>query len=105
MPNRRGLIGKTYRLDYYTTDLRIKNNTKHLSYEDIFQDYTPYFSELREYVLDEDDSTNTSNKPSMTNDVSDPAGVPTIEVNSQFSGADHGAAVQLRHLLRDGRAV
>ncbi|WP_288503691.1 type IV secretory system conjugative DNA transfer family protein [uncultured Weissella sp.] len=105
MPNRRDLIGETYRLDYYTTDLRIKNNTKHLSYEDIFQDYTPYFSELREYVLDEDDSTDTSNEPSMTNDVSDPAVVPTIDVNSQFTGADQGAAVQTVQLNNTGLKV
>lgn len=88
------MIGKTYRLDYYTTDLHIKNNTKHLSYADIFQDYTPYFSELREYVFDEDDSTRTNNAPSMTNDVSHPAVVPTIDVNSQFTGADQVDTVQ-----------
>lgn len=41
----------------------------------------------------------------MTNDVSDPAGVPTIEVNSQFSGADQGAAVQTGQLNNTGLRV
>lgn len=61
MPNARDLIGQTYRLDYYTTDLRIKNNTKHLSYQDIFQDYSGYYQQLaaqvnpEKIVMDEDD--------------------------------------------------
>ncbi|XZO08800.1 TraM recognition domain-containing protein [Weissella paramesenteroides] len=61
MPNARDLIGQTYRLDYYTTDLRIKNNTKHLSYQDIFQDYSGYYQQLaaqvnpEKFVTDEDD--------------------------------------------------
>lgn len=61
MPNARDLIGQTYRLDYYTTDLRIKNNTKHLSYQDIFQDYSGYYQQLaaqvnpEKIVTDEDD--------------------------------------------------
>ena len=61
MPYARDLIGQTYRLDYYTTDLRIKNNTKHLSYQDIFQDYSGYYQQLaaqvnpEKIVTDEDD--------------------------------------------------
>jgi|GEM_PF-2244518 len=53
MPNTRDLVGNSYRLDYYTTDLRIKNNTKHLSYEDMFQDFTGYFYELSQQVGEE----------------------------------------------------
>ena len=50
MPNARDLIGQSYHLDYYTTDLRIKNNTKNLSYQDIFQDYSGYYQQLAAQV-------------------------------------------------------
>jgi type IV secretory pathway TraG/TraD family ATPase VirD4 len=50
MPNAHDLIGKSYHLDYYTTDLRIKNNTKNLSYEDIFQDYSGFYQQLAAQV-------------------------------------------------------
>ncbi|CAM4285407.1 type IV secretory system conjugative DNA transfer family protein [Weissella hellenica] len=59
MPNARDLIGQTYRLDYYTTDLRIKNNTKHLSYQDIFQDYSGYYQQLAVHVNPEKITTDT----------------------------------------------
>ncbi|WP_439819436.1 TraM recognition domain-containing protein [Weissella paramesenteroides] len=50
MPNAHDLIGQSYHLDYYTTDLRIKNNTKSLSYQDIFQDYSGYYQQLATQV-------------------------------------------------------
>ncbi|WEA53838.1 type IV secretory system conjugative DNA transfer family protein [Weissella paramesenteroides] len=50
MPNARDLIGQSYHLDYYTTDLRIKNNIKNLSYQDIFQDYSGYYQQLAAQV-------------------------------------------------------
>ncbi|MFL2020207.1 type IV secretory system conjugative DNA transfer family protein [Weissella hellenica] len=62
MPNARDLIGQTYRLDYYTTDLRIKNNTKHLSYQDIFQDYSGYYQQLAAQVNPEKIVTNEDDK-------------------------------------------
>lgn len=57
MPNRRDMISAKFRLDYYTTDLHIKNNTKHLKYEDIFQDYKPYFEALQNEVAPDDGTT------------------------------------------------
>ncbi|MFL2019226.1 type IV secretory system conjugative DNA transfer family protein [Weissella hellenica] len=65
MPNARDLIGKSYRLDYYTTDLRIKNNTKHLSYQDIFQDYSGYFKQLAAQVNPETIETEVETTPTV----------------------------------------
>ncbi|GAK31049.1 type IV secretory pathway, VirD4 protein [Weissella oryzae SG25] len=48
MPNSRDLLGATYSLDYYTTDLPIENHVKHLAYNDLFQDFSPYFYELQD---------------------------------------------------------
>ncbi|TYC51062.1 type IV secretion system protein VirD4 [Weissella muntiaci] len=48
MPNSRDLIGKSYRLDYFTTKLPIKNHIKNFTYDDLFQDFSRYFYELQE---------------------------------------------------------
>ncbi|MBS0949225.1 type IV secretory system conjugative DNA transfer family protein [Weissella minor] len=54
MPNARDLIGRTYSLDYYTTDLRLKNKNKHLKYDDLFKDFANYFVQLANQVRPED---------------------------------------------------
>lgn len=50
MPNSRDLIGQAYRLDYYTTDLRISHKNAHLAYQDLFLDFKPYYHELEAQV-------------------------------------------------------
>lgn len=74
MPNARDLIGKSYHLDYYTTNLRIKNNTKNLSYEDIFQDYSGFYQQLATQVNPEPIETDTQ----IVNPLDNVMTIPTV---------------------------
>lgn len=57
LPNARDLIGKSFRLDYYTTDLNLKNKNKHLSYDDLFPDFKPYFYALKDRIRAQEGDT------------------------------------------------
>ena len=82
MPNRRDMIADKFRLDYYTTDLHIKNNTKHLKYGDIFQDYKPYFKALSKRVSPDDASEEVT-------DVSDKSTEMAFQnMTALFGGSD-----------------
>ncbi|MGX6408458.1 hypothetical protein, partial [Weissella confusa] len=56
------LIGNEFSLDYYTTDLRLKNKNAHLEYEDLFKDFQPFYEELAEEV-GVDAQNNSGNSP------------------------------------------
>lgn len=62
MPNARDLIGNEFSLDYYTTDLRLKNKNAHLEYEDLFKDFQTFYEELAEEV-GADAQNNSGNSP------------------------------------------
>jgi len=110
MPNRRDMIADKFRLDYYTTDLHIKNNTKHLKYEDIFQDYKPYFKALSKRVSPDDAAEETAdvshkdtkmamqNMTTLFGDSDDPEPVKTVTMNASFTDlpvASNEAGIQL----------
>ncbi|WP_407124319.1 type IV secretory system conjugative DNA transfer family protein [Weissella paramesenteroides] len=93
MPNARDLIGKSYHLDYYTTDLRIKNNTKNLSYEDIFQDYSGFYQQLAAQVNPEPIETGTQ----MVNSLDNVVTTPTMEKSEPIiseTGVDTGETIE-----------
>ncbi|NEZ89041.1 type IV secretory system conjugative DNA transfer family protein [Weissella paramesenteroides] len=93
MPNARDLIGKSYHLDYYTTDLRIKNNTKNLSYEDIFQDYSGFYQQLAAQVNPEPIETGTQ----MVNSLDNVVTTPTMEKSEPLiseTGVDTGETIE-----------
>lgn len=87
MPNTRDLIGLDYSLNYYTTDLHIKNNTKHLSYEDMFQDFTPYFEALADRVGESVSAPNTDSALSQLNGM-DMADMMQAFANQQSEGGN-----------------
>lgn len=50
MPFAYELLGKQYDLNYYTADLNIKAKHTQLNYDDLYQDFTPYYDELMQSV-------------------------------------------------------
>ncbi|MCK8605679.1 type IV secretory system conjugative DNA transfer family protein [Leuconostoc citreum] len=50
MPFAYELLGKQFSLDYYTADLNIKSAYNQLSYDELYADFTPYYSELEQAV-------------------------------------------------------
>ncbi|GLY46150.1 conjugal transfer protein [Leuconostoc lactis] len=88
------LLGKKFSLDYYTADLNLKARYNQLAYDDLYQNFKPFFDELR-ILTNEAQDVNTQRQTSNSNGFIDE--VVAADVPSNNNNGNESEEERLDH--------